>query len=130
LDGREQRAYIELVPVFLTSKTGDEMTKLPILAAMTVCAVAASAWAASLTVEQRGRSFGVAELAVQVGDSVTFINNDIYGHNVYSDTEGAVFDIGLQEPGETRDVTFEEAVIAKVRCRIHPRMRLQVSVTE
>jgi hypothetical protein len=27
-------------------------------------------------------------------------------------------------------VTFDEAVIAKVRCRIHPRMRLQITVTE
>lgn len=106
------------------------MTKLPILTVMAVCALAASAWAATVAVEQRGRSFGVAELSVQVGDTVTFVNNDIYGHNVYSDTKGAVFDIGLQEPGETRDVTFEESVIAKVRCRIHPRMRLQVTVTE
>jgi plastocyanin len=106
------------------------MTKLPILAVLAVCAFAATAWAATLTVEQRGRSFGVADLSVKVGDTVTFINNDIYGHNVYSETKGAVFDIGLQEPGETLDVTFDEAVIAKVRCRIHPRMALQVSVTE
>ena len=106
------------------------MTKLPIIAAMAVCAFAATVWATALTVEQRGRSFGVAELAVKVGDTVTFINNDIYGHNVYSDTEGAVFDIGLQEPGETLGVTFDEAVVAEVRCRIHPRMRLQVTVTE
>ena len=97
---------------------------------MTCCAFAATAWAAALTVEQRDRSFGVTELEVKAGDTVTFVNNDIYGHNVYSDTEGAIFDIGLQEPGETRDVTFDEAVVAKLRCRIHPRMRLQVTVTE
>ncbi len=105
------------------------MKKVAVIAAIAACTVAASAWAATLVVEQRGRSFGLAELAVKVGDTVTFVNNDIYGHNVYSDTEGAVFDIGLQEPGETRDVTFEEAVVAKVRCRIHPRMRLQITVS-
>jgi len=106
------------------------MKKVAALAGMALCAVAATAWAATLSVEQRGRSFGVSELTVKVGDTVTFINNDIYGHNVYSATEGAEFDIGLQEPGETLDVTFDEAVIAKIRCRIHPRMRLQITVTE
>lgn len=106
------------------------MKKVAAISSLAFCALAATAWAATLTVEQRGRSFGVAKLAVKVGDTVTFVNNDIYGHNVYSDTKGAEFDIGLQEPGETLDVTFEEAVIAKVRCRIHPRMRLQITVTE
>jgi plastocyanin len=106
------------------------MTKLPIIDGMTLCALMASAWATVLTVEQRDRSFGVAELTIKAGDTVKFVNNDIYGHNVYSDTKDATFDIGLQEPGETRDVTFDDAVVAKVRCRIHPRMRLQVTVTE
>jgi plastocyanin len=106
------------------------MTKLPLVATMAVCAFAATAWAATLTVEQRDRSFGVAKLEVKVGDTLTFVNNDIYGHNVYSDTKDAEFDIGLQEPGETLDVKFDQAVIAKVRCRIHPRMRLQVTVTK
>jgi plastocyanin len=106
------------------------MKKVGIIAALAACTVTATAWAATLVVEQRGRSFGVAALEVRVGDIVTFVNNDIYGHNVYSETEGAVFDIGLQEPGETRDVTFEEAVVAKVRCRIHPRMRLQITVSK
>ena len=106
------------------------MKKVAAIAGMALCALAATAWAATVTVEQRGRSFGVAELTVKVGDTVTFVNNDIYGHNVYSDTKDAEFDIGLQEPGETLDVTFDGAVIAKVRCRIHPRMRLQITVTE
>jgi plastocyanin len=106
------------------------MKRLPILAAMATITLVATAWAASVTVEQRDRSFGVAEISVKVGDTVTFINNDIYGHNVYSDTTDAVFDIGLQEPGETLGVKFDEAVVAKIRCRIHPRMHLQVSVTE
>jgi plastocyanin len=106
------------------------MKKVAAIAGMALCALAATAWAATVTVEQRGRSFGVAELTVKVGDTVTFVNNDIYGHNVYSDTKDAEFDIGLQEPGETLDVTFDEPVNAKVRCRIHPRMRLQITVTE
>lgn len=106
------------------------MKKVAALAGMAFCTLAATAWAATLSVEQRGRSFGVAELMVKVGDTVIFINNDSFGHNVYSETKGAEFDIGLQEPGETLDVTFDEAVVAKIRCRIHPRMRLRITVTE
>lgn len=106
------------------------MNKAVILGAMVICAVASTVWATSNVVEQRNRSFGVAKLTVKAGEPVLFVNNDYYGHNVYSDTEGAVFDIGLQEPGETREITFEVAAIVKVRCRIHPRMRLSITVAE
>ena len=106
------------------------MNKAVILAVMALCAVASTVWAASNVVEQRNRSFGVTELSVMAGEQVTFVNNDFYGHNFYSDTEGAVFDIGLQEPGETREITFAETAVVMVHCRIHPRMRLVIIVTE
>jgi plastocyanin len=104
--------------------------RIAFLAVMAFCAAASTVWAASNVVEQRNRSFGVAELSVMAGEQVTFVNNDVYGHNVYSDTKGAVFDIGLQEPGETRAITFAETAVVMVHCRIHPRMRLVIIVTE
>ncbi|UUX51217.1 plastocyanin/azurin family copper-binding protein [Nisaea acidiphila] len=81
-------------------------------------------------VSQKGRHFTPKEIEVKRGDMVRFVNDDFYGHNVYSETEGAGFDIGLQAPGEERDVVLEKLGIVDVRCRIHPRMRLKITVTE
>lgn len=82
------------------------------------------------TISQKGRNFTPGEVTVKRGDMVRFVNDDFYGHNVYSETEGASFDIGLQAPGEERDVVLEKLGIVDVRCRIHPRMRLSIIVTE
>lgn len=82
------------------------------------------------TISQKGRHFTPAEVTVKKGDTVRFVNDDFYGHNVYSETEGASFDIGLQPPGEERDVVLEKLGIVDVRCRIHPRMRLKITVEE
>lgn len=93
------------------------------------CAAAASvASAAEILVSQRNRAFSVREITLQRGDELWFVNDDYYGHNVYS--EGAGFDIGLQEPGERRFVAFDEAGRFLVRCHIHPKMRLTVVVEE
>ena len=103
--------------------------KIPILTAMAIAALTSLAWASSVVVDQRDRSFGVKEITVPAGAEVTFLNRDIFDHNVYSDTRGATFDIGLQQPGESRSVRFEKPAQVKVRCRIHPKMRLTVNVT-
>lgn len=102
--------------------------RLAIVLVLAMMTCASVAWAASVVVSQQKRSFGVRELRLKAGDEVVFVNDDYYGHNVYS--EGAEFDIGLQDPGESRTVTFETAGEYSVRCRIHPRMRLTVVVEE
>ncbi len=100
--------------------------QLAVLAPLTCALVVSVAWAATVVVSQENRSFGVKEVTVAVGDSVVFQNDDYYGHNVYSDDAG--FDIGLQEPGESRTVEFDAAGRFMVRCRIHPKMRMKVVV--
>jgi len=81
-------------------------------------------------ISQKGRHFTPNAVTVKKGEAVRFVNDDFYGHNVYSETEGAQFDIGLQPPGEERDVVLEKLGIVDVRCRIHPRMRLTIRVEE
>lgn len=82
------------------------------------------------TISQKGRIFTPGEITVKKGDVVRFVNDDFYGHNVYAETGNAGFDIGLQPPGEERDVVLEKLGIIDVRCRIHPRMQLKITVTE
>ena len=96
------------------------------LALLSSALAVSMAWAAVVVVSQENRSFGVDSVTVAVGDSVSFRNDDYYGHNVFSDDAG--FDIGLQEPGESRSVEFDSAGTFMVRCRIHPKMRMKVVV--
>lgn len=93
-------------------------------------AIVATAADPAATISQKGRNFTPSAITVKKGDMVRFVNDDFYGHNVYSETEGAGFDIGLQPPGEERDVVLEKLGIVDIRCRIHPRMRLKITVTE
>jgi plastocyanin len=59
---------------------------------------------------------------------VTFVNDDDNVHNVYSATPGQEFDLGAQQPGTAGSHVFATSGEVKVRCAIHPRMRLTVTV--
>lgn len=84
------------------------------------------------TVVQKGKDFWSTdmtfEMTVQAGDAIAFVNSDLFDHNVYSETPGNSFNIGLQEPGSTTRVALKNPGLVDVRCRIHPKMRLAVTV--
>lgn len=87
------------------------------------------AWAASEhEVVQKHRSFRPGELTVKAGDSIAFLNDDFYDHNVYSETPGSAFNTGVQTRGETTHVTLDQPGLVEVLCKIHPKMKLLVTV--
>ena len=90
--------------------------------------VAVAAFAGESRVVQSGKAFEPKALTVKAGDSVVFANEDIYDHNVYSESDGNVFNLGIQSPGQTNSVTLGTAGVVAVRCRIHPKMMLTVTV--
>ncbi len=79
-------------------------------------------------VKQKDRAFDIADITVKTGDSITFINHDEVVHNVFSISPGLAFDIKRQAPGGQSKVTFEKPGLAEVRCSIHPKMKLMVTV--
>jgi len=79
-------------------------------------------------IKQSGMIFDPPTVTVRPGQTVTFVNDDPFGHNVYSLTLGGEFDIGLQAAGESSNVPFARVGTFDVRCRIHPKMRAQVVV--
>lgn len=87
------------------------------------------AQAGETIVAQREITFVPERIDVKVGSTVVFVNDDRFGHNVYSETPGADFDIGRQPAGQRTPVVFRRAGTFEVRCRIHPKMRLEVAVT-
>jgi plastocyanin len=87
------------------------------------------AQAAEILVVQREITFVPERIEIKTGSPVVFVNEDRFGHNVYSETGGADFDIGRQPAGQRTPVVFRRAGTFEVRCRIHPKMRLEVVVS-
>jgi len=81
-------------------------------------------------ISQKNKTFAPLELKVRAGDSVVFHNDDDITHNVFSQTEGAEFNVKLQEPGSASPVVMEKPGVVDVRCAIHPGMKLRVVVEE
>jgi plastocyanin len=91
--------------------------------------VAAGVQASSLTIEQSGQQFSQKSAAVAIGDSITFANHDDVTHNInVINEDDEANDLGLQKPGEKLTYKFDKAGKFKVRCSIHPSMKMTVSV--
>jgi plastocyanin len=92
-----------------------------------------AAWATTLAVQehsivQKDKAFSTAEMTVKVGDSIKFTNEDSIVHNVFSATPGLEFDLRTQQPGGSSVVPFAKEGVCEVRCAIHPKMKLKVTV--
>ena len=79
-------------------------------------------------VTQSGKKFSVKKMTVSVGDVITFVNDDKMVHNIHTLTPGFEFDLGAQKPGEKSEVSFSQPGKLKVRCAIHPKMKIKVTV--
>jgi plastocyanin len=76
--------------------------------------------------------FSQQELTVSVGDTVTFENDSTIPHTVTEGQDGeAAADAQFDEdvpPGESVEITFEEAGDVNVTCKLHPEMNMVVHV--
>jgi plastocyanin len=73
--------------------------------------------------DQRGEQFVPRVLAITVGTSVLFPNNDTTFHNVFSLSRARTFDLGRYRPGRTgRPIRFDRPGIVPVFCDIHTHM--------
>ncbi|MGJ0223755.1 plastocyanin/azurin family copper-binding protein, partial [Streptococcus pyogenes] len=61
--------------------------------------LAFQAHAAEHVVSQKAKAFGPAKLSVQAGDSVKFVNDDPFAHNVFSLSDAKSFDLGSYGQG-------------------------------
>jgi plastocyanin len=77
---------------------------------------------------QKNKAFQPRILAVPVGATVTFPNNDPLFHNVFSLSAPEPFDLGLYRSGQTRTRTFTRPGTYRVFCNIHPHMTALVVV--
>lgn len=79
---------------------------------------------------QQDTAFQPALLAIPVGATVRFLNQDRFFHNVFSYSKTKRFDLGRYPKGESKSVTFDEAGAVAVFCEIHKWMRAAIVVLQ
>jgi len=89
-------------------------------AALALWVVAGSVVAADSAVMIAGFAFSPATVTIQVGDSVTWTNDDSTAHTATAG--GGAFDTGSLGNGESATVTFDTAGTFAYVCSIHPQM--------
>lgn len=84
--------------------------------------------AADKVITQANKAFSESKVTIKAGDKILFKNDDNVAHNVYTSVAGEKIDLGLQRPGDSGEMSFDEKGNHRVRCAIHPRMKLTVTV--
>jgi plastocyanin len=79
-------------------------------------------------IRQRGENFVPRVVAVTVGSTVDFPNDDPIYHNVFSLSRTKTFDLGRFPKGKSRGERFDKAGVVKVFCQIHSHMSATVMV--
>lgn len=80
------------------------------------------------SVDQKDREFSQTEITIKPGEKLVFKNSDAVTHNVFSNSKVNPFHIKIQQPGSSSTVAFEAEGVTEVRCAIHPKMKLIVTV--
>lgn len=77
---------------------------------------------------QKHKTFQPNVIAVPVGSTVDFPNDDAIFHNVFSLSGPQPFDLGLYRAGASRSRTFTSPAAYRVFCNIHPQMTALIVV--
>jgi hypothetical protein len=73
-------------------------------------------------VNQANKSFVPHVLAIPLGETVDFRNDDPFFHNVFSRSNGQAFDAGLYNTGRSYTRTFNRPGPVELLCNIHSSM--------
>ncbi len=83
-----------------------------------------------VVLDQRNLKFFPHVLAVRVGTTVEFPNNDKVFHNVFSFRDGKKFDLGMYPKGTSKPIVFDKPGLARLFCNIHPNMAAYVMAVD
>ena len=72
--------------------------------------------------DQRNETFVPHVLAIRIGTTVDFPNNDRIYHNVFSLSPTRRFDLGRYAVGRSKSVRFDRPGVVRVFCDIHSHM--------
>ena len=81
-----------------------------------------------VTIRQANEEFVPHVVAVSVGSTVEFPNDDLIFHNVFSLSRAATFDLGRYPRNTSKARTFTKPGVVKVFCHLHSHMSAIVRV--
>jgi plastocyanin len=85
--------------------------------------------ARTITVAQHGLQLSMSSATIAKGDRIVFTNEDDVIHNIHIFGENDFDkDLGLQKPGKTLSFVFAKPGTYRVRCNIHPSVKMTVVV--
>ncbi len=84
--------------------------------------------AVTATMTTKGKTLLPHVLAIPVGSTVAFPNEDPISHNLFSLTTNNQFDLGLYRTGAGKSHTFTSPGIVNVYCNVHPGMSAVIHV--
>jgi len=104
--------------------------RLTVAIAILMGLVVAVPAATTITVIQRGLALNMASVSLTKGDSLSFTNDDDVIHNIHIFGPGSEenVDLGLQKPGKLLSFKFDKTGAYRVRCNIHPSVKMSVTV--
>ena len=104
--------------------------RLAVALAIFMGLLAAVSAATTITVIQRGLALDRASMSLATGDRLNFTNDDDVIHNIHIFGPGSEenVDLGLQKPGKLLSYKFDKAGAYRVRCNIHPSVKMAVTV--
>jgi hypothetical protein len=76
----------------------------------------------------RGKMLMPHVLAIPVGSTVEFPNDDPISHNLFSLSSNNAFDLGLYRKGSGKTQKFDTAGSVNVYCNVHPNMSAVIHV--
>lgn len=81
-----------------------------------------------ITITQKNKTFSEKKITISKDQPITFVNDDNVAHNIYTIVDGNKKDLGLQRPGDSGQLSFDADGRYRVRCAIHPKMKMTVVV--
>lgn len=98
---------------------------LPIAAALMLGA-SVSAHAATIQISMENLVFSPAEATAKVGDTIEWINKDVFAHTATA--RNGDFDVTIP-PNKTVTLVLKKAGAIDYYCRFHPNMKATLTVT-
>lgn len=95
---------------------------------ITLALLSQTSFADTVEVGQKDKKFTKTSIEIKVGDTVKFINEDEFFHNVFSLSDAKFFDLGSFPKGEFKEVSFDTPGKIEVECAIHPEMKMTIDV--
>ncbi len=83
---------------------------------------------AAVSITQKEKIFLPDAVKIRVGQAIEILNDDNTVHNAYCSAGEFKYNSGPQQPGSKSSLTFTAPGTFEVRCAIHPKMRLTVTV--